>query len=130
MKRLLLTFAICTALMAVVSFADEIRIGGVGPAPNILTWNNAYDAGGSGPGAKVAFAMRDGGCTYYRPGCGVRADGGVTCVVDAGPGDVRVCFGNVSDPYKVDLCANCDRIHFRGDDNTLNNTVDVYLRRP
>ncbi len=130
MKRALL---ITAALAALVAVADEVRIGGTSGV-NITTFNNAYDAGGSGPGAKLAFQVRDGGCTYYRAGCSVRADGGVNCVIDAGPGDPYICFANGSggllDPYKVDMPPGMDRLHFRCVDPAFTNQTDVYQRRP
>lgn len=130
MRRLLVIVATaCLALIVASAHADEVKVGSA-CGTNIVTFNNAYDAGGSGPGAKLAFQVQDGGCVYYRAGCGVRLDGGVTCVVDAGLGDARICFGNNSDPYKVDMPANMDRLYFKGDDNTVSSCTNVLLRRP
>lgn len=129
MKNVLATWIVCAALVGGVALADQIRIGGVAGV-NITTFNNAQDAGGTGTGAKLAFQVRDGGCTYYRTGCAPRADGGITCVVDAGPGDVYVCFSPVSDPYQFDMPANADRVYFRAFDPAQSVTADVYLRRP
>lgn len=130
MKRLLLIAAVfIPALFWRAAHADEVKVGSA-CGVNIVTFNGAMDAGGTGSGAKLAFQARDGGCVYYRAGCPTRADGGVTCTVDAGPGDPRICFGNNSDPYKVDMPAGFDRLFFRGDDNTVSSCTDVYQRRP
>ncbi len=134
MKRVLLTFIACGSLVAAIAFADEVRISGT-PASvfNVSSTlvkccNNALDAGGTGPGRKLAFQVRDGGTVYYRASCGPKADGGVVCPIDAGLGDTTVSFSNNSDPYKVDMPANMDRICFGGV-STDNQTVDCLERR-
>lgn len=109
MKRAL--FAV--AVVAGLAYASELRVAIVRGA-NIQTFTGA-------PGGKysVQCLSVDGGTdqkVYFRPGCNTRPDAGVQCVVDAGQGDGVMNFdpatGGSSDPYKVDLAPNEDRIHF------------------
>ncbi len=134
MKRALLTLLAFGSLAGAITWADEVHISGTPSSvcnvssTLVKCCNNALDAGGTGPGKKLAFQVRDGGMVYYRASCGLKADGGVVCPIDAGVGDVAVSFGLNFDPYKVDMPANMDRICFMGD-STTNLCVDCFERR-
>ena len=59
---------------------------------------------------------------WLRPGCSTRADGGASCVadagpaVDAGPGDLFVDFAGNADPFMFQLGPNEDLIWARSVD--------------
>lgn len=136
MRRLLaVTAALFSTTLAYVgvslAHADELRFASVCNVSSTLVkcCSNALDAGGTGPGRKLAFQVRDAGAVYYRASCAPRADGGVTCVLDAGVNDPYVDFSSNTDPYKVDMPAGADRICFMGN-STANLCVDCYERRP
>ncbi len=107
--------------------ASELRVATVQGA-NIRTFTGV-------PGGKYSFQCpNDGGSgqkVWYRPGCKLRTDAGVSCVVDAGGGDPIVDFSSSPDPYKVDLAANEDRIHFANADGYANVIhCNIYRRNP
>lgn len=109
------------------SDASELRVSIVQGA-NIRTFTGAWG------GHYSVQCPTDGGAgqrVIYRPGCPLRADGGVQCVVDAGSGDVVMDFTANSDPYKIDLATNEDRLHFANADSYAATIFcNVYRRSP
>jgi hypothetical protein len=93
---------------AVAGWASELRIGHV-QGTGIQTVTVA-------PGAKLSIQCPniDGGAgqqVWYRPGCPLRTDAGITCILDAGLGDVLIDFSANADPYAINLAPNEDRVH-------------------
>lgn len=102
-------FLLAVFLIALMAWASELRVGIVKGA-NIQTFTGE-------PGGRYAVQCPsiDGGTdqkVWYRPGCPARADGGITCVVDAGLGDIVLDFKSLDRPYPVDLAPTEDRIYF------------------
>lgn len=115
--------------VSALAFASELRVG-LAQGANIRSVTVAA-------GGKYSFQCPniDGGGgqrIFYRPGCPTRTDAGISCVVDAGLGDVIVDFTSATgqqDPYKVDLSPNEDRIHFANADSYANSVYCVVYRR-
>lgn len=122
---------------AVAGWASELRV-------SIIQGSGIRTFTGS-PGGKYSVQCPniDGGAgqrVAYRPGCPVRSDGGVTCVIDAGLGDVVMDFTTATgsqDPYRIDLAPAEDRIHLRNYDDAIAGNAsttpvycDVFRRNP
>lgn len=102
-----------------------------------LAWAAPRQVGGiAGPGALAGKYCGQKGAdllvqclgrgVWLRPGCSARADGGASCVndagpaVDAGPGDLFVEFGGGGgDPFPFPLGANEDCVWARTNDGGL-----------
>jgi len=122
-------FLVGLAAGGFAAWASELRVAIVQGA-NIQTFTGV--AGGK-------YSMQcpnvDGGSgqrVLYRPGCPTRTDAGVTCVRDAGSGDVIVDFTSSTgsqDPYRIDLAPTEDRVHVANADSYATNVWCTFHRR-
>lgn len=126
MKRLI----IIAAVVAAAAYASEVQVGWKTVSTSIVTFTGSF-----GGKYSVQCPNIDGGSgakIFIRPGCPTRTDGGVSCVIDAGTGDMLLDFSTASgsaDPFKVDLASNEDRIHAKTADGNAN-LCYFYRRSP
>lgn len=136
MKKLLVLAGAAAAAVALASVPGN-RIATVnGTSIKCFTTNDAgvYSTGRTGLDLDIQCPNVDGGAgqrVYARAGCALKTDGGGSCVMDAGVGDVILDFQSNPDPIHFKLGTAEDRICFH--DTTTGATVvycHIYERRP